>query len=281
MTSMMMVWTEVLIAAAVGFVLTWLIGKPVLRELRILKAGQEIRKEGPSWHSTKAGTPTMGGIMFILGVGIAVFVLGWNYMLDGEFAHLYVYFLALCFGIIGFVDDYRKVRQHQNEGLTAKQKFLLQLLAAARAHHHVIAQGGVALALVLTGTAQGHPLINGAIVPNFRGLANHHPSTVVDEKAVADGSRRVNLDTGTPDAPLRLPPGHQKQPVFIQPVGPSVRAQCLITVVQPPHLKIRPGRRVSVPDGGNILPHLSKNSHSLSSLQKQKHPRCPLTGQRR
>ena len=130
MTSMMMVWTEVLIAAAVGFVLTWLIGKPVLRELRILKAGQEIRKEGPSWHSTKAGTPTMGGIMFILGVGIAVFVLGWNYMLNGEFAHLYVYFLALCFGIIGFVDDYRKVRQHQNEGLTAKQKFLLQLLAA-------------------------------------------------------------------------------------------------------------------------------------------------------
>jgi phospho-N-acetylmuramoyl-pentapeptide-transferase len=126
----MTMWLEVLISAALGFFLTWIIGKPVLRELRILKAGQEIRKEGPSWHATKAGTPTMGGIMFILGVGIAVFILGWNEMLQGEFSHLYVYFLALCFGIIGFVDDYRKVRQHQNEGLTAKQKFLLQLAAA-------------------------------------------------------------------------------------------------------------------------------------------------------
>ena len=123
-------WLTALTAAAIGFLLTYLIGKPVLKELRYLKAGQEIRKEGPSWHAGKAGTPTMGGIMFILGVGIAVFVLGWNHMLGGEFAHLYVYLLALCFGIIGFVDDYRKVRQHQNEGLTARQKFLLQLAAA-------------------------------------------------------------------------------------------------------------------------------------------------------
>ena len=130
MTSTMTPWLEVLIAAAVGFILTYLIGKPVLKELRALKAGQEIRKEGPSWHAGKAGTPTMGGIMFILGVGLAVLLLGWKEMLAGEFAHLYVYLLALCFGIIGFVDDYRKVRQHQNEGLTAKQKFLLQLAAA-------------------------------------------------------------------------------------------------------------------------------------------------------
>ena len=130
MSSITSNWVGVLAAFAVGFVLTYLIGKPVLRELRALKAGQEIRKEGPTWHAGKAGTPTMGGIMFILGSGIAVFVLGWNYMLCGEFAHLYVYLFALCFGVIGFVDDYRKVRQHQNEGLTAKQKFLLQLAAA-------------------------------------------------------------------------------------------------------------------------------------------------------
>ena len=51
-------------------------------------------------------------------------------MLRGSFVHLYVYLFALIFGIIGFVDDYRKVRQHQNEGLTAKQKFVLQLAAA-------------------------------------------------------------------------------------------------------------------------------------------------------
>ena len=114
-----------LIAAAVSFVLTLLIP-----ELRKLKAGQEIREDGPTWHKSKAGTPTMGGIMFILGAGVTVFILGWSFMLEGVFWHLYVYLFALIFGLIGFVDDYRKVRQHQNEGLTARQKFILQLAAA-------------------------------------------------------------------------------------------------------------------------------------------------------
>lgn len=117
-------------AMPVSFLLTLVIGRFVLAELRKLKAGQEIREDGPKWHAGKAGTPTMGGIMFILGSGVVVFLLGWGQMLQGEFTHLYVYLFALCFGLIGFVDDYRKVRQHQNEGLTAKQKFLLQLLAA-------------------------------------------------------------------------------------------------------------------------------------------------------
>ena len=119
-----------LLALVVSFVLTLVVGKFVVAELRKLKAGQEIREEGPKWHASKAGTPTMGGIMFILGSGITVFLLGWGQMLQGEFAHLYVYLFALIFGMIGFVDDYRKVRQHQNEGLTARQKFLLQLAAA-------------------------------------------------------------------------------------------------------------------------------------------------------
>ena len=122
--------TQALIALAVSFVLTLVIGRFLIPELRKLKAGQEIREDGPTWHKSKAGTPTMGGIMFILGGGVTVFVLGWDAMLRGSFVHLYVYLFALIFGIIGFVDDYRKVRQHQNEGLTAKQKFVLQLAAA-------------------------------------------------------------------------------------------------------------------------------------------------------
>ena len=120
----------ILLAFAVSFVLTLVIGRFVLAGLRKLKAGQEIRADGPTWHKSKAGTPTMGGVMFILGVGITIFILGWGYMLEGQFTHLYIYLFALVFGMIGFVDDYRKVRQHQNEGLTAKQKFVLQLLAA-------------------------------------------------------------------------------------------------------------------------------------------------------
>ena len=130
MVSIWTQWTETLIAAGTAFLLTLVIGKFLIPELRKLKAGQEIRADGPTWHASKAGTPTMGGIMFIIGAGVAVFVLGWPRMLEGDFAHLYVYLFALCFGLIGFVDDYRKVRQHQNEGLTAKQKFVLQLLAA-------------------------------------------------------------------------------------------------------------------------------------------------------
>ena len=122
--------TQVITALIVGFVLTVIIGKFLIPELRKLKAGQEIREDGPKWHAGKAGTPTMGGIMFIIGSGVAIFAMGWKYMLGGEFVHLYVYLFALVFGIIGFVDDYQKVRQHQNEGLTAKQKFVLQLAAA-------------------------------------------------------------------------------------------------------------------------------------------------------
>ena len=122
--------TQAITALAFSFVLTLVIGKFLIPELRKLKAGQEIREDGPTWHAGKAGTPTMGGIMFIVGTGVAVFVLGWRQMLQGGFVHLYVYLFALIFGLIGFVDDYRKVRQHQNEGLTAKQKFVLQLAAA-------------------------------------------------------------------------------------------------------------------------------------------------------
>ena len=122
--------TALLLVMLASFLLTLVIGKFLIPELRKLKAGQEIREDGPTWHKSKAGTPTMGGIMFILGAGIVVFLLGWGQMLQGEFTHLSVYLFAQSFGLIGFVDDYRKVRQHQNEGLTAKQKFILQLAAA-------------------------------------------------------------------------------------------------------------------------------------------------------
>lgn len=119
-----------LLTAGLSFLLTLVIGRFLISELRKLKAGQEIRSDGPTWHKSKAGTPTMGGIMFILGSGAVAFILGWKAMLSGEFVHLYVFLFALLFGLIGFVDDYRKVRRHQNEGLTAKQKFVLQLAAS-------------------------------------------------------------------------------------------------------------------------------------------------------
>lgn len=116
------------LAFLVSFLLTLILGRFVVEELRKLHAGQEIRSDGPTWHAKKAGTPTMGGIMFIIGVAVTVFALGLPYMREGVWLHLHILLFSLAFGMIGFIDDFQKVRHHRNEGLTAKQKLILQLL---------------------------------------------------------------------------------------------------------------------------------------------------------
>lgn len=118
------------VALVAGFIATAALGKWMIPMLQRLKAGQSIRQDGPTWHNGKAGTPTMGGLMFILGGGIgciaALFTLG-----DAQtHTHLYIYLFALVFGIIGFIDDYFKVKKKQNLGLRAREKFVLQLAAA-------------------------------------------------------------------------------------------------------------------------------------------------------
>lgn len=124
------VWLP-LICALSSFVLAVLLGRLVIPALRALKAGQSIREVGPSWHNSKAGTPTMGGIVFIAASALVMTVCGWNRMLEGSFEHLYVLAFAVVYGAIGFVDDYVKVKLHRNLGLTALQKLALQLAAAA------------------------------------------------------------------------------------------------------------------------------------------------------
>lgn len=122
---------EMIAACVLSFAVTGLLGwKVILPGLRRLKAGQEIREEGPKWHASKAGTPTMGGLMFILGTAVTIVLLGWKRMMEGDFSHIYVFLFALVFGIIGFLDDYEKVKLHRNLGLTAPQKLILQLAAA-------------------------------------------------------------------------------------------------------------------------------------------------------
>ena len=121
---------EIVQPAGVSVILTAAAGKLLIPALVRLKAGQSIKEIGPTWHMTKQGTPTMGGLMFIVGIGLTIVVLGWRRMMAGEFAHLYVYLFALVFGLIGCIDDYQKVKHHHNTGLTALQKFVLQLAAA-------------------------------------------------------------------------------------------------------------------------------------------------------
>ena len=121
---------KIIIACILSFAVSAITGKFLVPELRKLKAGQSIREDGPTWHAGKAGTPTMGGLMFILGILVSILVCGWKGMMAGDLKHLYICAFALIFGVIGFLDDFEKVKHKQNLGLTAIQKFLLQLAAA-------------------------------------------------------------------------------------------------------------------------------------------------------
>ena len=116
-----------------AFILSFLFatgfGKYYIPWLRRQKANQEIKSE-VEWHKSKAGTPTMGGVMFILGVLLSLLTIGFPSMMQGRFVHLFVFLFALVFGAIGFLDDWEKIKNSQNMGLTASMKFLLQLSAA-------------------------------------------------------------------------------------------------------------------------------------------------------
>lgn len=118
------------LSGVAALVLSALIGWFLIPVLRALKAGQSIKEIGPSWHMSKQGTPTMGGFMFMAAITICVVVFGWRDMAAGDFSALFVLVFALVYGAIGFVDDYAKVKKHENTGLTAGWKFLLQLAAA-------------------------------------------------------------------------------------------------------------------------------------------------------
>ena len=120
----------VILTTLCAFALSLTLGWILIPMLRRLKAGQEIREVGPNWHATKAGTPTMGGLTFIGGSFLCL-VFGVRYMKEGDFSALYVLVLSLCFGLIGFLDDFFKVRYHRNLGLTAIQKAMLQLAVSA------------------------------------------------------------------------------------------------------------------------------------------------------
>ncbi len=126
------------VTALLSFIITAGLGFVLIPFLRRLKFGQTIKEIGPTWHKNKQGTPTMGGIMFIIGIVIAS-ITGWfiangtsGGILSGD-TQTTVRFvaglcLALAMGIIGFADDYIKVVKKRNLGLTARQKTILQFL---------------------------------------------------------------------------------------------------------------------------------------------------------
>ncbi len=120
-----------LIAAFLAaFIVAALVGYAYVPWLRKIKAGQEIKEIGPNWHKSKAGTPTMGGVIFIIAVTAVVFSLGFKFIREGERGAIFVLLFSLFYGAIGFLDDYEKLKKKQNLGLSARAKFILQLVVA-------------------------------------------------------------------------------------------------------------------------------------------------------
>ncbi len=119
---------RVIITGLACGILTGGIGYLLIPVLRALKAGQSIREEGPTWHNSKAGTPMMGGLMFIL-AAVACLLFSIPGMVDGS--AFFVLALGLCFGLVGFLDDFFKLKYKRNLGLTTIQKALLQMAVSA------------------------------------------------------------------------------------------------------------------------------------------------------
>ncbi|MCE9680295.1 phospho-N-acetylmuramoyl-pentapeptide-transferase [Shewanella sp. AS1] len=109
---------------ALLFSLWW--GPKMIERLQLLQIGQVVRNDGPESHFSKRGTPTMGGLLILVGIFISV-------LLWGDLGSRYVWvmlFVIGAFGLIGFIDDYRKVVRKDTQGLIARWKYILQSLAA-------------------------------------------------------------------------------------------------------------------------------------------------------
>ncbi|HET7435143.1 MAG TPA: phospho-N-acetylmuramoyl-pentapeptide-transferase [Thermoanaerobaculia bacterium] len=113
-------------AALTALMISFILGPWLIERMRHIKLGQYIREEGPKSHQVKAGTPTMGGIL--INVAILIPTILW-----ADITNPYIWivlFVTFAYGVIGFVDDYRKLAKKQNLGLTAKEKFGAQFFVA-------------------------------------------------------------------------------------------------------------------------------------------------------
>ena len=124
---------QIALCAFIAFVITALSGHWLIPVLKKLNFGQNILEIGPNWHKSNEGTPAMGGIMFIIGILLSSLAVMF-FIADAPATEKIKYgsglAMALGYGLLGFIDDYTKVVRKQNEGLTAKQKLIGQILLA-------------------------------------------------------------------------------------------------------------------------------------------------------
>jgi phospho-N-acetylmuramoyl-pentapeptide-transferase len=132
-----------------------MLGPLVIRKLTVYKIGQSVRDDGPQTHLTKTGTPTMGGALILLSIGITTLLWG---DLSNRFLWI-VLLVTVAFGAIGWIDDYRKVVRRNPKGLSAKAKFFWQSLI------------GLVAAIALAWMARSVPALSQLIVPFFKNVA--------------------------------------------------------------------------------------------------------------
>ncbi|PJI09897.1 MULTISPECIES: phospho-N-acetylmuramoyl-pentapeptide-transferase [Clostridium] len=128
----------IIYSVLISFAFSILQGPLVIPILHRLKFGQIIREEGPKSHMKKAGTPTMGGVIFIITAAISMVIMRKN--INSNAVFVFVCFFA--FSLIGFIDDSLKIIHKRNEGLTAKQKFLLQIIVSAAISYYAYIRFG-------------------------------------------------------------------------------------------------------------------------------------------
>lgn len=109
-----------------ALLISFMVGPYMIRRLSQRKIGQTVRELGPESHFEKAGTPTMGGTLILVAIGVST-------VLWGDMANRYIWsilFVTLSFGVLGFVDDYRKIREKNSKGVSARTKLFWQSLVA-------------------------------------------------------------------------------------------------------------------------------------------------------
>lgn len=132
----------IIMSVAIAFSISVVLGPVIIPFLKRLKVGQTERDDGPESHLKKSGTPTMGGILILIGVAATSVV----YMKDYP-KIMPILFVTLGFGLIGFLDDYIKVVLHRSMGLRAWQKMLGQIVVTGVFAYYMVNYAGVSLAM--------------------------------------------------------------------------------------------------------------------------------------
>ena len=142
--------TKVVLAVMLGFIISALLGLIIVPILKNFKIGQRISTYMNFSHRNKEGTPTMGGIIFIIStvIAMAFLLLTDKVYLTNELK--IVMFVFINYAIIGFLDDYLSIKRGKNEGLTVTQKLLLQLFVALVFFYLYIKNGGKTSLVVAT-----------------------------------------------------------------------------------------------------------------------------------